>query len=240
MHRVTSVFTQFPYSVARRPATATEREKMPGILNERSIPVLAALWTLTLVLIVRGTRVEEGSALGIDWARLWLLFTRINPYFFSALGIAAAVGLSVAGAAWGIFITGSTLLGAAVHVPRITSKNLISVIFCEAVAIYGVIIAIILSTKLSDVPRDPDTGAYHPSTMMAGYAVFASGLTCGLANLVCGICVGVVGSSCALADAANPALFVKILVIEIFGSALGLFGVIVAIILSSNAVFEKV
>ena len=169
-----------------------------------------------------------------------MLFTRINPYFFSAMGIAAAVGLSVAGAAWGIFITGSSLLGAAVHTPRITSKNLISVIFCEAVAIYGVIIAIILSTKLEYVPSDPDTGAFHRTTMMAGYAVFASGLTCGLANLGCGICVGVVGSSCALADAANPTLFVKILVIEIFGSALGLFGVIVAIILSSNAVFEKV
>ena len=213
-------------------------DTMPGILHGRSIPVIAALWTFTIVLIVRGTR-TEGSGF-IDWARLWVLFTRINPYFFSAMGIAAAVGLSVAGAAWGIFITGSSLLGAAVHTPRITSKNLISVIFCEAVAIYGVIIAIILSTKLEYVPSDPDTGAFHRTTMMAGYAVFASGLTCGLANLVCGICVGVVGSSCALADAANPTLFVKILVIEIFGSALGLFGVIVAIILSSNAVFEKV
>ncbi len=61
-----------------------------------------------------------------------------------------------------------------------------SIIFCEAVAIYGIIVAIILQTKIDWVPPSPDTGLWSNESYLAGYAIFASGLTTGWANLACG------------------------------------------------------
>ena len=49
----------------------------------------------------------------------------MSPYAYANFGIAFGLGFSVVGAAWGIWLTGSSLVGAAVKAPRIRSKNLI-------------------------------------------------------------------------------------------------------------------
>ena len=159
---------------------------------------------------------------------------RINPYFWANLGIGFDLGLSILGAAWGIYLTGSSLLAASVKTPRITSKNLVSVIFCEAVAIYGVIIGIIMSGKVGDKTFEDVIAGYNYA-LWTGFNLFTLGIYVGLSNLFCGVCVGVTGSNCAIADAQTPETFVKILIIEIFGSALGIFGIIVGIIQANSA-----
>ena len=105
-------------------------------------------------------------------------------------------------------------------------------------AIYGVIMAILMSERIQAPkgPLDPSSDAYRQA-LFSGISLFWTGITVGISNLVCGIAVGITGAGAALADAQQPSTFIKILVIEIFGSALGLFGLIIGIMQSSEAEF---
>ena len=68
-------------------------------------------------------------------------------------------------------------------------------------------------------------------TNYQGYKHLAGGLCCGLSALGAGLCIGIVGDAGVRANAQKD-IYVGMILILIFAEALGLYGLIVAIILS--------
>jgi V-type H+-transporting ATPase proteolipid subunit len=103
--------------------------------------------------------------------------------------------------------------------------------------VYGLIIAVIISGKVSP-PIAFGSGANPPSSpklsLFASFAHLAGGIVGGLSGLAAGMCIGIVGDAGVRANAQQPAIFVGMILVLIFAEALGLYGLIVALVLTSK------
>ncbi|XP_033141075.1 V-type proton ATPase 16 kDa proteolipid subunit [Brassica rapa] len=100
--------------------------------------------------------------------------------------------------------------------PELVMKSIVPVVMAGVLGIYGLIIAVIISTGIN-----PKAKSYY---LFDGYAHLSSGLTCGLAGLSAGMAIGIVGDAGvriddAIANAQQPKLFVGMILILIFAEA---------------------
>lgn len=144
--------------------------------------------------------------------------------FFGFIGAAAALVFSCFGAAYGTAKSGVGIASMGVMRPELVMKSIVPVVMAGVLGIYGLIIAVIIST-----------GVGEGYTLYMGYAHLGSGLACGLAGLAAGMAIGIVGDAGVRANAQQPKLFVGMILILIFAEALALYGLIVGIILASKA-----
>merc|ERR1712195_196350 len=145
--------------------------------------------------------------------------------FFVFMGCAAALVFACLGAAYGTAKSGVGVANMGVLHPEMVMKSIIPVVMAGVLGIYGLIVAVLLA---SGIKADD---AYMYSSY-SGFSALSAGLCCGLAGLAAGI--GIVGDAGVRANARQPKLFVGIILILIFAEALGLYGLIVALILQSN------
>jgi V-type H+-transporting ATPase proteolipid subunit len=107
--------------------------------------------------------------------------------------------------------------------PELVMKSVIAPVMAGVLGIYGLIIAVIISTNITP------TGY----TLFQGYAHLSSGLACGLSGLAAGMAIGIIGDAGVRANAQQPKLFVGMVLMLIFCEALALYGLIIGIILST-------
>jgi len=108
--------------------------------------------------------------------------------------------------------------------PDLMMKNVVPVIMAGIIAIYGLVVSVLISGNLQ--ARMP---------LFQGFVQLGAGLSVGLAGLAAGFAIGIVGDAGVRGSAQQPRLFVGMILILIFAEVLGLYGLIVALIMNTQA-----
>lgn len=145
--------------------------------------------------------------------------------FFGVMGAASAVIFSALGAAYGTAKSGSGIAAMAVMRPELVNQSIIPVVMAGIIAIYGLVVAAVVA---NNIRPPPDYKLYQ------GFLHLGAGLSVGLSGLAAGFAIGVVGDAGVRGIAQQPRLFVGMILILIFAEVLGLYGLIIALILTSH------
>ncbi|KAA6414201.1 MAG: V-type proton ATPase proteolipid subunit 2 [Lasallia pustulata] len=148
--------------------------------------------------------------------------------FIGMAGISFAMIFGCLGAAYGTAKSGIGIAGVGTFRPDLIMKSLIPVVMSGIIAVYGLVIAVLISGELNP----PAKTSY---ALFNGFMHLAAGLSVGLAGLAAGYAIGIVGDMGVRSYMQQSRIFVGMVLILIFAEVLGLYGLIVALILQSKA-----
>lgn len=149
-------------------------------------------------------------------------------YFFGSMGAVSAIVFSALGAAYGTAKSGTGIAAMSVMRPELIMKSIIPVVMAGIIAIYGLVVSVIIGVGMKGPDETPGYTPYN------GFLHLGAGLSVGLSGLAAGFAIGVVGDAGVRGTAQQPRLFVGMILILIFAEVLGLYGLIVALILSTK------
>ncbi|XP_072170689.1 V-type proton ATPase 16 kDa proteolipid subunit c-like [Diadema setosum] len=146
--------------------------------------------------------------------------------FFGVMGASSAMVFSALGAAYGTAKSGTGVAAMSIMRPELIMKSIIPVVMAGIVGIYGLVVAAVIA---NGIPTEGTTYTLYKSFMHLG-----AGLSVGLSGMAAGFAIGIVGDAGVRGMAQQPRLFVGMIVILIFAEVLGLYGLIVALVLSTK------
>ncbi|VEL13818.1 unnamed protein product [Protopolystoma xenopodis] len=142
--------------------------------------------------------------------------------FFSVMGATSSMVFCALGAAYGTAKSGSGICSMGVMRPELIMKSIVPVVMAGIVAIYGLVVAVLIAQS------------GQSKIMEKSLKQLGAGLSVGLSGLAAGFAIGIVGDAGVRGTAQQPRLFVGMILILIFAEVLGLYGLIVALILSTG------
>ncbi|BDD57095.1 H(+)-transporting V0 sector ATPase subunit c [Monascus purpureus] len=148
--------------------------------------------------------------------------------FFGALGCASAIVFTCFGAAYGTAKAGVGICGMGVLRPDLIVKNIVPVVMAGIIGIYGLVVSVLVANNLK-----------QELALFTGFIQLGAGLSVGLAGLAAGFAIGIVGDAGVRGSAQQPRLYVGMILILIFAEVLGLYGLIVALLMNSQATTYK-
>ena len=146
---------------------------------------------------------------------------------FGGLGAAIALIFANLGSAYGAAKAGCGVAHLGVSSPEKIMRGIVPVVMAGILGIYGLIVAVIINNNIKT-----DSNSY---SAFSGYLHFGAGLAAGLSSLAAGLAIGIVGDTSVRAYGKQEKIFVAMILMLIFAEALGLYGLIIALLMNNTA-----